>query len=119
MIRATFRIRAIDETVWKVFLFKKHVAVLAIPAIVTPAFPLTIVADSTLSVSRAGIRATFHGAVFSIPTSHAQTGPVFTLAMFVASWIALLQITQFAGPSGQTVASIVNAMSVGTAIQIA
>lgn len=100
-------------------LLEKHVAVLAIPAIVTPTFPLAIVADSALSMSGTGIRAAFHGTVFPIPAGHAQASPVLTLAMLVASWIALLQIAQFTGPSGQTLASVVNAMPVGTAIQIA
>lgn len=100
-------------------LLEEHVAILAIPAVVTSALPLAIVTDSALSVPGTGIRATFHCAVFSIPTGHAQAGAVLTLAVFVASRIALLQIAQFARPSWQTVASVVHAVSVGAAIQIA
>lgn len=100
-------------------LFEEHVAIFAVPTVVTPALPLAIVADSALSVPGTGIWATFHGAVFSVPAGHAQASTVLTLAVFVASWIALLQIAQLARPSGQTVASVVHAMPVGTAIQIA
>lgn len=100
-------------------LLEEHVAIFAVPTVVTPALPLAVVADSALAVPGTGIRATFHGAVFPVPTGHAQAGTVLTLAVFVAPRIALLQIAQLARPSGQTVAGVVHAMPVGTAIQIA
>lgn len=97
-------------------LFKEHIAILAIPAVVASALPLAIVADSALAVPGTGIRTTFHGAVLTIPAGHAQAGPILALAMLVATWIALFQIAQVTRPTWQAVAGVVHAMAVGAAV---
>lgn len=95
-----------------------YAAVFAVPAVVALALPLSVSVELALSVTGAGVRTTLHRAVAAVPAGDAQAGTILALAVLVATRVALLQVAQFAGPARQTVASVVHAVAVRSAIQI-
>lgn len=57
--------------------------------------------------------------MFAVPARHAQAGPVFALAVLVASGIAESLLAELAGPSGVADASAGLATSVSAAVDAA
>lgn len=99
-------------------LLQQNAAVRSIPSVVTSAFPLGISVHSALTMARARVRTTFHGAVLSIPTSDAKTSTIFALTVFVTARIALFHVAQFAGPTRHAIAGVVNAMTMRSTVEV-